>query len=503
MKNNEKRKKILEVKGLTKSFPGVLAVNHIDFELLEGEIHGIVGENGAGKSTFMKMINGSYKPDEGEIILNGESINLKSPQEATLKGIGMVHQELMLLPHLSVAENICVSWLIQNNKKIINWKELYEISKIQLNKLGVNYDPFDPVMNLSIAKQQIVSIARTLAANCNLLILDESTSAISHEDVNHLFNAINKLKKHNISIIFISHRLQEVIEISDRITVLRDGNKIGTYNTKDLSEEKMAELIVGRSLKEKFPKKINYIKNEDIVQVRKINIENKLFDIEFNVKKGEILGIVGALGAGKSEIALTLFGAYGSFYKGSIIYEGDEIFLNSPIDAIKNGIALVPEDRRRMGLILNQTVRFNISLPIIKKIVKKWFIKLKEEKEIAINFIEKLSIKCTSPEQFIENLSGGNQQKVVLAKWLAANAKLFIMDEPTRGIDVGAKIEIYKLINSLAEKGIGIILFSSEVPEACGIADRIIVLFKGKIVKEILRKDFDEYEIQRLVLSGR
>lgn len=503
LEDNKKIRKVLETRGLTKNFPGVLAVDHVDFELFEGEIHGLVGENGAGKSTFVKMIDGSYQPDDGKLILNGKTIDIKSPQESALIGIGMVHQELMLLPHLTVAENICISWLILNNKKRINWKELYSVARIQLEKLGVYYNLDELVMNMTLAQQQIISIARALASNCNILILDEPTSALAQEDVDHLFDIINELKRHNVAIIFISHRLKEVMKITDRVTVLRDGKKVGTFDIKDLSEDKITELIIGRFIKDKFPKKMSYVSKQEIILLDKLTIEKKVSNITFNVKEGEILGIVGAVGAGKSEIALTLFGAYNNPTEGSIVYEGNEISFTSPADAIRKGIALVPEDRRGLGLILNQGVRFNISLPILKNISNKWFVKLKDEIEITNNFVEKIRIKCTSIEQFVENLSGGNQQKVVLAKWLAANSKLIIMDEPTRGIDVGAKVEIYKLMNDLAKRGIGIILLSPEVPEVCGISDRIIVLFKGKIVKEVLRENFNEYEIQRLVLSGR
>jgi len=503
MRVKDKRKVILETKGIIKRFPGVVAVDKVDFDLLEGEIHGLVGENGAGKSTFVKIIDGSYQPDDGEIRLNTEKVDMKSPQDSALKGIGMVHQELMLLPHLSVAENICISWLILNKIKKINWKEIHKIAKKQLDKLGVNYNLFEPVSNLTIAQQQIVSIARSLASNCHLLILDEPTSALAQEDVEHLFDVIDNLKQHNVAIIFISHRLKEIMQIAERVTVMRDGRKVGTFFIDDLSENKITELILGRAIKEKFPKQKTMASKQKIIQLEGIKIGDKLPNVTFDVKKGEILGIVGALGAGKSEIALSLFGSYKTQPKGRIIFDGIESTINSPADAIKKGIALVSEDRRGLGLILNQGVRFNISLPILGRISTKYFVNIQEERKIVNDFVKRLNIRCTSINQLVDNLSGGNQQKVVLAKWLAAQAKLIIMDEPTRGIDVGAKVEIYKLINELAKKGMGVILLSSEVPEVCSMADRIIVLFKGKIVKEVLYKDAHEYEIQKLVLSGR
>lgn len=495
--------KVLEAKSLTKRFPGVLAVDNVNFDLLKGEIHGLVGENGAGKSTFVKMLDGSYRPDEGKVILNGQEIKLNSPQEANQKGIGMVYQELMLLPHLSVAENICLPWLILEKKKRIDWKELYDIASKQLKKLGIDYNVREKVSNLTVAQQQIVSIARTLASNCQLLILDEPTSALSTKDVNNLFQVMKKLKKQGVAIIFISHRLEEVLEIADRLTVLRDSRKIGTFHIGDLTEDKIAELIVGRPVRDKYPKSNITASDEELLRLENIKVKDKLFNISLYLRKGEILGIVGALGAGKTELALILFGAYKIRSEGKIFFENKKLLVKSPENAIKKGIALVPEDRRGSGLILNNGVRFNISLPILGKINKLGFIKTKKEKNIIKDFIKKLKINCTSMEQIVETLSGGNQQKVVLSKCLAAQAKLVIMDEPTRGIDVGAKVEIYKLINELAQKGVSVILLSSEVPEICGMSDRIIVLYRGKIVKEVNHDQTNELEIQRLVLSGR
>lgn len=501
MKNETK---ILEVKGLTKRFPGVLAVDNVNFDLFKGEIHGLVGENGAGKSTFVKMLDGSYHPDEGKVILNGHEIKLNSPREAVKKGIYMVYQELMLLPQLSVAENICLSWLILEKKKRINWKKLYDFASIQLKKLAVDYNVKEKVGNLSIAQQQIVSIARALVSNCQLLILDEPTSALSKGDITNLFQVIKKLKKQNISIIFISHRLNEVLEIVDRLTVLRDSRKVGTFYIGDLTEDKIAELIVGQPVRNKYPKIHIAASDEELLRLENINVKDKLFNISFSLKKGEVLGIAGALGAGKTELALTLFGGYKDRNEGEIFLENKKVLITSPADAIKKGIALVPEDRRSLGLILNRGTRFNISLPILERLSSRLgFINIKKEKTLTKDFIRKLRISCTTMEQPVENLSGGNQQKVVLAKGLIAQSKLVIMDEPTRGIDIGAKIEIYKLINELSQKGIGVILLSSEVQEVYSISDRIIVLNRGKIVKEVVHDQTNELEIQQLVLGGR
>ena len=495
--------KVLEAKNLTKRFPGVLAVDNVNFDLFKGEIHGLVGENGAGKSTFVKMLDGSYRPDEGKIILNGQEIKLNSPREAAQKGIGMVYQELMLLPNLSVAENVCLSMIILKNMKKINWGNLYKISSNFLENLGVKYDVKKPINKLSIAEQQIVSIARALASNCKILIFDEPTSALSQGDIDNLFKVMKKLKTQGVSIIFISHKLSEVLEIADRITILRDSQKVGTFYIRDLTEDKIVELIIGRSIGEKYPKILNISAEEELLKLKNLSLKDKFFNISFSLKKGEVLGIVGALGAGKSELALTLFGEYRKTASGEIYFGSKKVSTQSPKDAINKKIALVTEDRRGVGLIINKGVRFNISLPVLRNINRMGFVKIEIEKKTVQEYVKKLKIQCTSIEQIVENLSGGNQQKVVIAKWFVANAKLVIMDEPTRGIDVGAKVEIYKLINELAQRGIGIILLSSEVPEICGMSDRVMVLYRGKIIKEVAYNQVNESEIQRLVLSGR
>jgi ABC-type sugar transport system ATPase subunit len=412
--------KILETEGLTKQFPGVLAVDNVDFDLYKGEIHGLAGENGAGKSTFVNMLDGSYIPDKGRIILNGNEIKLNSPKEAFEKGIYMVHQELMVLPHLSVAENICISWLILKEKKRIDWKEINNFASIQLKKMDVDYDVKEKVSNLNIAQQQIVSIARALASNCHLLILDEPTSALAEKDVTKLFKVMKKLKEQNVAMIFISHRLKEILEIVDRLTILRDSKKIATIHIGDLTEDKIVKFIIGRNVRNKYPKVHIANSNEELLRLENINVKkDKLFNISFSLKKGEVLGIVGALGAGKTELALTLFGAYKERAEGKVYLENEEVLLASPIDAIKNGIALISEDRRGSGLILNNGIRFNISLPILKNISNRLgYINKKKEEAITKDIIRKLRINCNTMEQRVENLSGGNQQKVILAKGL-------------------------------------------------------------------------------------
>ena len=498
------KSEILFTENLTKIFPGVIAVDKVNFNLLKGEIHGLVGENGAGKSTLVKMLDGSYSPDGGKIVLEGLEVKFDSPENAARMGIGMVYQELMLLPHQSIAENICISKVVVNKEKIVNWKDINQAAFNKLKELGFKYDVRIKVKNVSVAQQQIVAIARALISNCKVLILDEPTSALPAKDVNVLFQTMNRLKEHGVVMIFISHRLEEVLKISDRVTVLRDGRKIGTFDVKELSEDKIAELIVGRKVKDKYPK-VSTTATDTILRVEKLNVGNKVHNAAFEVKKGQILGVVGAMGAGKTEIAKSLFGAYLGKVQGDIYLQNEKVLISSPSNAIGMGISLVTEDRRGEGLILNQGIRFNTSLSVVRNISKFGFISLQEDLEIANKSVKKLNIKCTSIEQHAEFLSGGNQQKVVLGKWLACTKlKVIIFDEPTKGIDVGAKVEIYKIINQLIEDEIGILFFSSEVPEICGIADKILVLYRGTIIHEQMRSKngFDEQLIQKLVLSS-
>lgn len=498
------KSEILVTENLTKIFPGVIAVDKVNFNLLKGEIHGLVGENGAGKSTLMKMLDGSYSPDGGKIVLGGLEVKFNSPENAARMGIGMVYQELMLLPYQSIAENICISKLVVNKVKIVNWKDINQTAFNKLKELGFKYDVRIKVKDVSVANQQIIAIARALISNCKVLILDEPTSALPAKDVSILFQTMNRLKEHGVAMIFISHRLEEVLKISDRVTVLRDGRKIGTFGVKELSEDKIAELIVGRKVKDKYPK-ISTTAADTILRVKKMNIGDKVKNASFEVKKGQILGVVGAMGAGKTEIAKSLFGAYLGKVQGNIYLQNKKVLISSPSDAIRIGISLVTEDRREEGLIINQGIRFNTSLSIMGNISKFGFINLQEDIEIANKSVKKLNIKCTSIEQKAEFLSGGNQQKVVLGKWMATTKlKIIILDEPTRGIDIGAKVEIYKIINQLVKNGIGILFFSSEVPEVCGIADKILVLYRGTIIHEQMRskKGFNEQLIQKLVLSG-
>lgn len=494
--------KILELKGITKRFEGVTALENVDFEIGENEIHGLLGENGAGKSTLMKILHGVLGPDEGEIIVNGNPVVFHNPEEANKHGVNMVYQELHLIPHLTVAENIYISQLPRNKYKKINWDKLYGMAAEQTRKLGVNINVKQRVGELSVAHQQLVAILRAIIFDCKILILDEPTSALPKKDVENLFKVMKQLKKQGIAIVFITHKLDEVMQITDRITVLRDGKKISILDTEKATEEKLAELIAGRYIENKFPKVKYEVEDQEILRLVNVCVKDKLENISFTLKKGEILGIAGLLGAGKTEIAKTIFGVYDTAdISGDIYLKGEKIFITSPVQAVRQGIGYVPENRADEGLLTEHDVGFNISLPALRKVSVKFHIKKSKEHQLVGSLIKSLSVKCSSVRQKVKNLSGGNQQKVVLAKWLAVNANLIIFDEPTRGIDVGAKTAVYEFMNRLVKEGIGVLLLSSEVPEIYGMADQIIVIRGGKIKHTGKPEDFSEQELQRLVMT--
>jgi len=496
---------ILVLHQVSKQFFGITALDGVSFKLRAGEIHGLLGENGAGKSTLMKILDGALLPDGGDIILKGKPVQFLSPEDARQQGIAMVYQELNLLPHLSVAENIFISSLPRTRTGLIDWKQLYLSAKQSLERLGLRVTEADVKVrleSLSVAQQQIVAIARALSTNCQVLILDEPTSALPQHDVDNLFRVMRTLKNQGVSVVFISHRLQEVLEITDRITVLRNGRTVGTLETHEADEDTLAEMIAGRSIKEKYPK-VQTSATDTLLELQSVCVKNKLDNVSFTMKKGEILGIVGLLGAGKTEIARAIFGVYGGnpgLMTGNILLEGKEMRIRSPEEAIDLGVGLVPENRSTEGLLLNQSIGFNTSLPALKSLSRAGFVRQGEEGSMVERLIQRLHIKCFSPAQLARSLSGGNQQKVVLAKWLMNRARLVILDEPTRGIDVGAKVEVYNLINDLVQQGVGVLILSSEVPEIHGMADRILVLNRGRIIERFRRGEVDEQELQRLVM---
>jgi ribose transport system ATP-binding protein len=484
---------LLEMKEITKSFPGVLALDKVNFFLEKEEIHALLGENGAGKSTLIKILGGIYQADNGEIILNGKKVILNNPAETKKKGISIIHQELMLAENLSIAENIFLG-KEKGNSFNVNFKEMIKESKIYLQKLGFEIDPRIKVSELNVSEKQLIEIAKALASDAQIIVMDEPTATISEHETSTLFKVMRELKEKGISIIFITHKLEEVYQIADRVTVLRDGKLVGSGNLEEFTQDDLIKMMVGREIKDMFPK-FNKVKEDIIFKVEEFEIPGKVSPVSFEVKKGEIFGITGLVGCGKSELALGLFGVYNSTFKSFIIDNENVSELNSPSQALKNGIILVPEDRKTQGLVQLLNVVENITLANSEKFAPFININWKAAAEETQKQIRNYNIKTTSERQRVETLSGGNQQKVVLAKFLLRQPKVAILAEPTRGIDVGAKIEVYKLINNLANEGIGIILITSEIPEVVGLCDEVMVMHRGRITDLLNREEINPENI--------
>jgi len=486
---------LLEVKGLDKSYIGVHALDHIDFELDKMEIHALLGENGAGKSTFMKILDGSVIKDGGKIFINGKEVNITNPHQAQQLGIGMVYQELSLMPNLTVAENIFLGrWPEKRLFKSIDWRQIYKRSKEVLKKLGVDINVRERVKNLGMGERQLTEIARAISMDVKILLLDEPTSALSDEEREQLFEMIRALKKTGVSIIYVSHRLSEVPQICDRVTVLRDGKKIDTLPISEADEETLIKMMVGRNLGEKFPKE-RIKEGKEVLRIKDLTINGKLNGLNLKLHQGEVLGIFGIMGAGRTEFARAVFGI-DKIDKGEIFINGKKVNISSPEVAITKGIGYLTEDRQG-GLLMQMAIPQNITLPSLKRFNRLGFLKHWDEKKTAANYIEDLGISTPKLDQKVEFLSGGNQQKVALAKWLCSQSKILILDEPTRGIDVGAKIEVYRLINKLSKSGVGIILLSSELPEILNMSDRILVMSDGSFVGEFKGGEASQEDLLR------
>ncbi|MEQ2129907.1 sugar ABC transporter ATP-binding protein [Caldanaerobacter subterraneus KAk] len=470
---------LIRMENISKEFPGVKALKNVNFEIKKGEVHALVGENGAGKSTLIKILSGVYSKDSGKIYFDGREVEINSPKEAQQLGISVIHQELNLCLHLTVAQNIFLGREFVKNGVIDEKKQNEEAKKI-LEKLNVNIDPAEYVKNLSVSQQQMVEIAKAISMEAKVIIMDEPTSAISEKETEELFKVIGELKKQGKSIIYISHRLEELNRIVDRVTVLRDGEHIITANFRDLTIDDIIRYMVGRKLEEKYPR-VYVNRGKKILEVRGLSQGTRLKDISFDLYEGEILGFAGLVGAGRTEVARAIFGA-DKFDKGEILINGKKVEINSPIDAIKNGLAYVPEDRKLTGLALNLSVLANITLATMDNVVNMLgVINSVKERKIGEKIIRDLKIKTPSLFQRVQNLSGGNQQKVIVGRWLLREPQIYIFDEPTRGIDVGAKIEIYNILNNLKQEGKGIIVISSELSEIMGITDRVVVMCEGRI----------------------
>ncbi|HCT92714.1 MAG TPA: D-xylose ABC transporter ATP-binding protein [Lachnospiraceae bacterium] len=478
---------VLEMKHISKQFVGVKALDDVSLSVRRGEVHAICGENGAGKSTLMKILNGIYRADSGEIWLNGKLRNIQSPEEAHKAGLSIIFQEFNLVDTLSVAENIYLGRLREKGVKL-NWRAIERRAEEQLKNIGAEIDPRIAVSRLSVSQKQMVEIAKALSYDANVIVMDEPSATLTDKEAQKLFSVISDLKKKQITVIYISHKMDEVFALSDRITVLRDGVAVSTAATKDTTRREVIASMVGRAMENEYPVRQGRRTDETVMRVTHIRRKPVLHDVSFEVKKGEILGIAGLVGAGRTELVRAVFGA-DPVSEGQIEIKGVQKKIKSPMDAIKNGVALVNEDRKELGLVLKFPIAENISICKIGSIVRKGFIQRKQENRIAEEYTGKLAIKSTSCRQKCVFLSGGNQQKVVLAKWLYADADILLLDEPTRGIDVGSKYEIYKWINRLADAGKAVVMISSELPEILGLSDRILVLHRGKVAGEFENED--------------
>ncbi|TJX68865.1 sugar ABC transporter ATP-binding protein [Soehngenia saccharolytica] len=492
-------REILRMENISKSFPGVKALDDVSLKAYEGEVMALLGENGAGKSTLMKILSGVYTKDSGRILLNGEEINVLNPRDAAEKGIAIIHQELNLIPNLTVYENIFLGREKVNSYKVLKKDCMIDESKKLLERLRVDIDPTLRVNEISIAKQQMVEIARALSLNASVIVMDEPTDTLTDKEVDSLFDVIRELKTENKAIVYISHRLKEVFEICDRATVLRDGKLIDERMISDLDEDEIIKLMVGRTLDEQFPYLMTQV-SENVLEV--INLTNKYVkNISFSLKKGEVLGISGLVGAGRSELGKTIFGLY-PIDEGEIFLEGKKVEFKSPKEAIENGIMYVSEDRKSEGLVLSMDVKSNITLSSLDKFKRAIGLDKKKEERVTQEYREKIKIKTPSLTQKVKNLSGGNQQKVAIAKSLLTEPKVLILDEPTRGIDVGAKREIYDLLNAIKKEGHCVIMISSEMPEILGMSDRIIVMHEGVIKGELTREEATSEKIMNYIIKG-
>jgi len=477
-------KVLLQMEGIHKRFPGVHALNNVSLHVNAGEVHALVGENGAGKSTLMKVLNGIYKKDDGRIVFKGKEEQIDNPLYAQKLGIGMIHQELNLMPHLTVAENIFIGKEPKKLGLFLDKARANNETKALLASMNINIHPNAVVKNISVAKQQMVEIAKAMSYNSELLVMDEPTAALTENEIEELFRFIRNLRDAGHGIIYISHRLDELWQISDRITVMRDGQYVGTVETKDATKDQIISMMVGRVIYEKPKQKSNVSDSAPIVLEAKNLVAHNVKDVSFKLRKGEILGFAGLIGAGRTETVRALFGA-DSRVSGEIYLNGEKIEVKSPSDAVRHGIGYLSEDRKAFGLAVGLSLRDNGLMPSLEFYTKGPFVNDKKIDEVASEYTEKISIRTPSIRQTVRNLSGGNQQKVVLAKWLIRNCDVLIFDEPTRGIDVGAKSEIYKLMNSLVKEGKSIIMISSELPELLRMSDRIIVMCEGEITGEV------------------
>lgn len=494
-------KLVMEMKDITKSFGGVQALKGIDFQLEQGEIHGLLGENGAGKSTLIKVLGGVHQPDGGNIYINQNAVEITDVHTATQHGIGIIHQEIVLVPELTISENIFLGREPVNYFGIKNEKKMYDLATEMVKSMDLNFDVSTKVAELSIAQQQLVEIIKAISFEPKILIMDEPTSSLTGSDVENLFRVMKNLQVKGISIIYISHRFEELFEMTDRITVIRDGEYVGTVRTEETNEDELIRMMVGRSIESIYTRETPSI-GDEVLRVEHLNSPGYFEDVSFNARKGEIIGFSGLVGAGRSELMLALFGAL-PVTSGSIYVNGQLVSINSPEEAIKYGIGLVPEDRKNQGLHLEDDIKFNITLANLENLTQNpLFISEDKKIESSQKYHKGLQIKADSIDTIVGTLSGGNQQKVVIGKWLSTNPSILILDEPTRGVDVGARSEIYTVINGLTHQGITIIMISSDLNEILNMADRTYIMREGQLAGHVSKGEMTQERIMYIATGG-
>lgn len=484
---------IVELTGIGKQFGAIQVLQGVHLSLYPGEVHALVGENGAGKSTLVKLLAGVHQPDAGTIKVAGEVVELRNPAQAQHTGIAVIHQEPTLFPDLTIAENIFMGRHPRNRFGRVNWKQMNDDVAHLLSLLGVQLNVHTPVQGLSIADQQLVEIAKALSLNARILVMDEPTAALSSREVKELFAIVKQLRQRGVAILFVSHRLEEIFELADCVTVLRDGTHVITAPVNELTPEAVIRHMVGRELTALFPKGEATI-GDIVLEVRQLNRQGVFQDVSFQLRKGEILGFAGLVGAGRTEVARVLFGIDRAD-SGEIRIKNAPVKIASPQTAMRHGLAYVPEDRHQHGLVMDFSIVANMTLPILRKVSQLGIVSQQRERSIAKEYVQRLHVRAASIDQLVRALSGGNQQKVVLAKWLITNPSILILDEPTRGIDIGAKAEVHRIVSDLAAQGLAIILISSELPEVLAMADRVLVMHEGRVTGEFTHAEADQEKV--------
>ncbi|WP_019997132.1 sugar ABC transporter ATP-binding protein [Aureimonas ureilytica] len=492
---------IVALRGIEKSFGPVQVLRGVDFDLRPGEVHALMGENGAGKSTMIRLMSGAHQPNTGTVEVDGSPVRFAGPGEAKAAGIAVVHQELLLFPAMTVAENIFLGHAPRNGRGLLDWNEMRRKARAILDRLDCpELDVDDKVSHLSVANRQRVEIARALSRDARVLIMDEPTAALAEADVRRLLDVVRSLRSEGVGIVYVSHRMNEIFEIADRITVLRDGKTIDTRDADDVTEAALVSMMVGRDIDQLFPKDTIPL-GETVLEVRNLAHAGKVREVSFSVRAGEILGIAGLVGSGRTELAQTIFGVTPAT-SGEILIDGRPVTVGSVREAIAHRIAYVPEDRAQHGLVRPQTIRENVSMAILNRLTRRGVVDTARETQIAADAIQRFAIRARGPGQVVAQLSGGNQQKVVIAKWLATDPRILILDEPTRGVDVGAKTEIHKLMNQLAAQGLAIIMISSELPEVLGMSDRVLVMNGGRMSAILPRAQATPEAVGSAMMTG-